>query len=57
MWLSARNKTNAAPIGLYFAMLWYDEELYPLIYSVEALRKFVDKTNKDVQPGMISVSS
>jgi squalene-hopene/tetraprenyl-beta-curcumene cyclase len=27
----------AAPIGLYFASLWYDEELYPLIFTVAAL--------------------
>lgn len=26
-----------APIGLYFAILWYAEELYPLIWTVEAL--------------------
>ena len=26
----------AAPVGLYFARLWYLEELYPLIFAVEA---------------------
>ena len=25
-----------APIGLYFARLWYYESLYPLIFSVDA---------------------
>lgn len=30
------------PIGLYFATLWYDEKLYPLIYYVEALRKHLN---------------
>ena len=40
-WLLDRNSINAAPIGLYFAMLWYDEELYPHIYHVEALRKYI----------------
>jgi squalene-hopene/tetraprenyl-beta-curcumene cyclase len=30
-------RTTGAPIGLYFARLWYFEELYPLIYSTEAL--------------------
>ena len=40
-WLMNRNRTDAAPIGLYFAMLWYDEEMYPLIYSVEAFRRFL----------------
>jgi squalene-hopene/tetraprenyl-beta-curcumene cyclase len=27
----------AAPIGLYFARLWYAERLYPLIMTVAAL--------------------
>ena len=27
----------AAPIGLYFAKLWYSERLYPLIFAVSAL--------------------
>jgi squalene-hopene/tetraprenyl-beta-curcumene cyclase len=27
----------AAPVGLYFARLWYSEELYPLIFAVGAL--------------------
>lgn len=29
----------AAPIGLYFAKLWYSEKLYPVIFSVAALRR------------------
>ena len=29
--------THATPIGLYFARLWYSEELYPVIWTVEAL--------------------
>jgi prenyltransferase beta subunit len=36
---TAKNGLRANPIGLYFAMLWYDEKLYPLIYYVEALRR------------------
>ena len=28
----------AAPIGLYFASLWYSEELYPVIFSLSGLR-------------------
>jgi squalene-hopene/tetraprenyl-beta-curcumene cyclase len=28
---------NAAPVGLYFARLWYYERLYPLIFSIGAL--------------------
>lgn len=27
----------AAPVGLYFARLWYSEELYPLIFATAAL--------------------
>jgi len=30
------------PIGLYFATLWYDEKLYPLVYYIEALRKYLN---------------
>jgi len=29
----------AAPIGLYFAKLWYHEKLYPILFTVEALRR------------------
>jgi squalene-hopene/tetraprenyl-beta-curcumene cyclase len=29
----------ASPIGLYFASLWYSERLYPLIFTVEALKR------------------
>ena len=30
---------RASPIGLYFAKLWYYEDLYPLIFAVSALQK------------------
>jgi squalene-hopene/tetraprenyl-beta-curcumene cyclase len=30
---------DPSPIGLYFAKLWYYEELYPLIFTAAALRK------------------
>jgi squalene-hopene/tetraprenyl-beta-curcumene cyclase len=40
-WLIARTQGGrdfpAAPIGLYFAKLWYSERLYPLIFTVSAL--------------------
>ena len=39
-WLGKLEDLNPSPIGLYFAMLWYDEKLYPLIYYTEALRRF-----------------
>ena len=42
-WLIAVTKqgreTPAAPIGLYFARLWYFEKLYPLIHLVAALER------------------
>src|SRR5437870_5333629 len=31
--------TEPAPIGFYFAKLWYYERLYPLIFTVGALEK------------------
>ena len=37
-----QNGLGSNPIGLYFAMLWYDEKLYPLIYYIEALRRFLN---------------
>ena len=42
-WLEREYDTNGLrsnPIGLYFALLWYDEKLYPLIYYIEALRRY-----------------
>ena len=43
-WLETEYTTKglqASPIGLYFATLWYDEKMYPLIYYIEALRRFL----------------
>ena len=34
---------SPAPIGLYFARLWYYERLYPLIFSASALGKLRSK--------------
>lgn len=44
-WLAERKDLTPAPIGLYFALLWYDEELYPVIYYTEALRRFLEQDN------------
>ena len=33
------SKFEPAPIGLYFAKLWYSEQLYPVIFSLSALGK------------------
>jgi len=34
----------AAPIGLYFARLWYSEKMYPLIFTVEALQRYTPRS-------------
>lgn len=39
-WLNdalARGDAPATPLGLYFARLWYYEDLYPLIFALEGL--------------------
>jgi len=45
VWLIERTNGGrdfpAAPIGLYFAKLWYYEKLYPLIFTVAALSRAV----------------
>ena len=42
-WLVERTgggtRFDVAPIGLYFARLWYFERLYPVIFTVEALAR------------------
>jgi hypothetical protein len=32
----------SAPIGLYFASLWYDEKLYPTNFYLEALARMLE---------------
>jgi len=44
-WLAEKTKSDglvAAPIGLYFASLWYDEELYPITAYLECLSAIND---------------
>jgi small redox-active disulfide protein 2 len=51
-WLATNYKSNdlkASPIGLYFAALWYDEKMYPLVYYIEALRRFQFKNELPVK--------
>jgi len=38
-WLGNQKSLHASPIGLYFALLWYDEIMYPLVCYTEALRR------------------
>nr|WP_319511720.1 prenyltransferase/squalene oxidase repeat-containing protein [uncultured Draconibacterium sp.] len=45
VWLDVYYKKNGlkkAPIGLYFASLWYDEKLYPLTAYLEAIKGYKD---------------
>ena len=35
---------KSSPIGLYFASLWYDEELYPHTAYLEGLTRYLEKT-------------
>ncbi|MBL9090240.1 MAG: squalene--hopene cyclase [Planctomycetaceae bacterium] len=39
-----------SPIGFYFAKLWYYEKLYPLIFTVGALRAVVESSGPDTHP-------
>lgn len=44
-WLGEKHSgetIQSSPIGLYFATLWYDEKLYPVIYYAEALRRLLE---------------
>src|SRR5439155_16619368 len=40
-----------SPIGFYFAKLWYFEALYPLIFTVAALRKTAKATRNESLQG------
>ncbi len=35
---------QSAPIGLYFAKLWYYERLYPIVFTVSTLGEAVRRT-------------
>jgi squalene-hopene/tetraprenyl-beta-curcumene cyclase len=45
LWLAERIRGGAldrpSPVGLYFTKLWYYERLYPVIFSVAALGRFL----------------
>lgn len=45
-WLADKllnNEITASPIGLYFSVLWYHEQLYPLIWSTAALKAVISQ--------------
>ncbi|MEZ6056776.1 MAG: prenyltransferase/squalene oxidase repeat-containing protein [Planctomycetaceae bacterium] len=50
LWLIARVEAGTidepAPIGFYFAKLWYFERLYPLIFAVACLRRASKKLDE-----------
>jgi squalene-hopene/tetraprenyl-beta-curcumene cyclase len=53
LWLVEAVETGRShvpsPIGFYFAKLWYYEKLYPLIFTVGALRAVVELGGDDTQ--------
>ena len=58
-WLAANYKSNdlkASPIGLYFAALWYDEKMYPLVYYIEALRRFLNKNGVSAKSNYMKIN-
>ncbi len=52
-WLRARpaagTEFSPAPIGFYFASLWYFEDLYPLAFTVAALQRLQDGARRRAQ--------
>jgi squalene cyclase len=44
------NNLHPSPIGLYFAALWYDEKMYPVVFYTEALRRFIFEENNRSDP-------
>jgi len=53
-WLLARIDSGSfqepAPIGLYFAKLWYFERLYPIIFAASALAHALKRTDPQNDP-------
>lgn len=45
---------HASPVGFYFAKLWYYEKLYPLIFSVAALRAAAESSAPAQSPVVVS---
>ena len=53
-WLTERTDGGRtfprSPIGLYFAQLWYHEELYPVVFTVSALgaaRRLLERSSRE----------
>jgi squalene-hopene/tetraprenyl-beta-curcumene cyclase len=45
-WLAraVSDRVDPAPIGLYFANLWYYEELYPVLFAILGLAAYRNRT-------------
>ena len=56
LWLARRvgegGLARPAPIGLYFACLWYSETLYPIIWTVAALGRALPPGEEGAVPGL-----
>jgi squalene-hopene/tetraprenyl-beta-curcumene cyclase len=63
LWLTARIEDGTwmqpAPIGFYFAKLWYFERLYPQIFATAGLSRLLHQTRRDSpnQPTSVPASS
>ena len=57
-WLEHEAITNGLrpkPIGLYFASLWYHEQLYPVVFYLEAVRRQIDEMgSSEISGGKIA---
>ncbi|HEX7584353.1 MAG TPA: prenyltransferase/squalene oxidase repeat-containing protein [Prolixibacteraceae bacterium] len=52
-WLAEKTKSDglvASPIGLYFASLWYSEEMYPITAYLECLSASMESISSPQQP-------
>jgi squalene-hopene/tetraprenyl-beta-curcumene cyclase len=45
---------NPAPIGFYFAKLWYFEKLYPIIFTVAALGRALRRLSPRQDTGRLT---
>jgi squalene-hopene/tetraprenyl-beta-curcumene cyclase len=58
-WLVAAVESGAhrqsAPVGFYFARLWYYEKVYPLAFAVSALGHAVRTSGAPVAAGSVGV--
>ena len=46
-----------SPIGFYFAKLWYYEDLYPLVFTVSSLRRYLEGHTPDAGRTAITASA